>query len=237
LADYDLLLQALRNFASAMGMSYDIIEMSYQLGDRVTEALEVVGVGVSVADRDGNLKFVTASNEQIVALGEFQEKNQVGPCVAAFANQEPVIVEDIEEADYWPGYKEIATELGLRAAVGYPLSYNGARLGALNVYAAEPRKWKDDDIDVLGVFADMATAYLVRTAELAESRELANQLHGALDSRVLIEQAKGVLANEHGISVDEAFGRLRRHSQNRNMKLVEVCRQVVNDGLRIPEAK
>lgn len=237
MADYDLLVQALRNFASAMGKSYDIIEMSYQLGDRVTEALEVVGVGVSVADTDGNLKFVTASNEQIVALEEFQERHQVGPCVAAFISQEPVIVEDIEEADHWPGYKEVATELGLGAAIGYPLSHNGARLGALNVYAAEPRKWKDDDIDVLGVFADMATAYLIRTAELAESRELANQLHGALDSRVLIEQAKGVLANEHGISVDEAFGRLRCQSQDRNMKLTEVCRQVVNEGLRIPESK
>ena len=234
MASNALLLQALRSFARVMGRSYDINEMSYQLGERVTEALGVEGTGVSVADKAGNLKFVAATSEPIVVIEEIQERIQEGPCVSAFRNQKPVVVGNIDDVDEWPAYKETATRLGLGAVVGLPLSYDGIRLGALNIYATEPREWTDDDLDILTVFADMATAYLVRGSQLAESRELANQLQSALDSRVLIEQAKGVLANEYGTTVDDAFERLRRHSQNHNTKLIDVCRAVVEQGMKIP---
>lgn len=235
MADHALLLQALRNFASVMGRSYDINAMSIQLGERVTEALGALGAGVSVAGTDGRLKFVTATSEKIVGIEEIQEKAQEGPCVVAFQSQQPVAVPDIQQAIEWPEYRETALELGLKAAVGYPLSYQDTRLGALDIYADERRQWSEDDLDVLGVFADMATAFLVRNAELAESRDMARQLEGALDSRVLIEQAKGVLANEYGITVDAAFDRLRRYSQDQNIKLTDVCAAVVDRGLRIPE--
>jgi GAF domain-containing protein len=234
LADYDLLMQALRSFASDMGRSYDIIEMFYKLGERVTEALGVAGAGVSVGDASGELKFVTATSERMVLMEQVQQRYQEGPCVSAFRTQQPVVINQIDAVSDWRDYGEVARQLQLTAVVGYPLIHEELRLGALNVYA-ESRQWSNDDLDVLGVFADMATAYLVRTAELAETRELAKQLQGALDSRVLIEQAKGVLANEHGIEVEDAFRRIRRHSQNHNVKLLEVCRQVVNHGLKIPD--
>jgi GAF domain-containing protein len=233
LADHALLLQALRRFAVVMGGSYDINEMSIQLGERLTEALGAAGAGVSVADEKGRLKFVTATSEQIVAIEEVQERLQRGPCVSAFESQEPVALGDIGGTARWPDYRDAALRLGLNAVVGYPLSYEGHRLGALNLYSADRRQWTDDDLDVIGVFADMSTAYLVRDAELAETRDLARQLQGALESRVMIEQAKGVLANEHGITVDEAFERLRRYSQDKNIKLYEVCVAVVEDDLRI----
>ena len=235
MADHALLLQALRSFARVMGGSYDINEMSFHLGELVTEALGVEGTGLSVADKAGDLKFVAATNQQIVAVEEIQERTQEGPCVTAFRSQEPVLIANIDDFEEWPAYKETATNLGLGAVVGLPLSYDSVRLGALNIYAAEPREWTDDDLDILTVFADMATAYLVRSSQLAESRELANQLQAALDSRVLIEQAKGILANEYRITVDDAFERLRRHSQNHNTKLIEVCRAVVERGMKIPE--
>ena len=87
---------------------------------------------------------------------------------------------------------------------------------------------------MIGVFADMATAYLLRASELFEARQLAGQLQAALDSRVVIEQAKGIIASEYGVSVDEAFEMLREHSRLTNVKLGEVCRAVVHMGLRIP---
>lgn len=235
MADHALLLQTLRSFASVMGRSYDMNEMSIQLGERVTEALSAAGSGVSVADEDGQLKFISATSEQIIGIEEVQEKAQEGPCVSAFQSQRPVALADIEQTVDWPDYRETAMRLGLRAVVGYPLSYESTRLGALDIYADDRRQWSQDDLDVLGVFADMATAYLVRNAELAESKDLTRQLQGALDSRVMIEQAKGVLANEYGITVDAAFERLRRHSQNNNIKLTEVSMAVVEQGLKIPE--
>jgi GAF domain-containing protein len=236
MASQDLLLQTLRSFAAVMGRSYEITEMSYELCFRLTDVLGATGAGVSVTDSDGDLKFVTATDEVMVQIEEAQEKSQQGPCVAAFTSQQPVAISNLAEADKWPAYTTVAQQLGLNAVVGYPLSNNGHRLGALNLYNAEPREWSEDDLDVIGVFADMATAYLVRVSELAESRQLADQLQSALDSRVIIEQAKGILSGDHRISVDEAFERLRQHSQNNNLKLVEVCNAVVNMGLRLPEA-
>ncbi len=171
MADHALLLQALRNFATAMGRSYDINEMSIRLSERVTEALGVEGAGVSVADQDGRLKFVTATSEKILGIEQVQEEFQQGPCVIAFKTQKPVALDSIENAAEWSAYKDAARRLGLKAVVGFPLGYENTRLGALNIYAAEERQWSDDDMDVLGVFADMATAYLVRDTELAESRD------------------------------------------------------------------
>lgn len=237
MADQDLLLQALRSFAVSMGTSYDVTEMSYQLCDRVTDALSASGAGVSVVDGDNELRFVTATDEVTVQMEEAQEKGQEGPCVTAFLNHQAVTVGDIRTARDWPGYAAVAQNLGLQAVVGYPLSHNDRIVGALNLYDSKPREWTDDDLDVIGVFADMATAYLVRASELAESRRLTAQLQQALDSRVVVEQAKGILAGELGITVDEAFHNLRRHSRENNLKLADLCHAVVNLGLRIPDSR
>ena len=233
MADHALLLQALRSFAVTMGGSYDMTEMCYELSDRTADAVGADGAGVSVVDASGYLKFVTASNDLIVQMEEVQEKAQEGPCVIAFESQEPVTIADLGQVDRWADYSEVAERLGINAVVGFPLSYNDHRLGAMNVYSLEPRRWTDDDLDVLAVFADMATAYLVRTSELAEARQLSEQLQGALDSRVIVEQAKGILAGELGISVDEAFDRLRSHSRSNNRRLTDVAHEVVHEAFRI----
>lgn len=232
--DHALLLQALKSFAVVMGGNYDINEMSFQLALRVTEALDVAGAGVSVADRTGQLKCVSASSRQIVEMEAVQEGAQEGPCIKAFLSQRPVLVDDIAALDRWPDYRAAAGRLGLGAVVGYPLSYDGIWFGALNLYAATPRTWPEEDIDTIKVFADMATAYLIRNSRLAEAEVVMGQLQSALDSRVIIEQAKGVLANEHGITTDRAFAAIRRFSQNNNIQLSEVARSVVDDGLKVP---
>ncbi len=235
MADQLLLLQYLRSFAAAMGDSYDITEVSYELSDQVTNALEVTGAGVSVADDEGKLRFVTATSQPIVEVEKAQEEGQEGPCYEAFTTQRPVVVSDLKGSE-WTGYATTAAQQGLRAVIGYPLSRRKVRLGAINVYDDGPRDWTDEDLDVVGVFADMATAYLVRVTELAETAELAVQLQGALDSRIVIEQAKGILANEYGIGVDEAFKLLRHHSRSQNIKLAQIADAVVNLGLRLPNS-
>jgi GAF domain-containing protein len=234
MANQDLLLQALKSFAVAMGGSYDINEMAYELSFRVAEALGVAGAGVSIADAGGELKFVTATDERIVKIEQAQEQAQEGPCVTAYLTQQPVAISDIQDVQDWAAYATTAEQLDLQAVVGYPMSYDSERLGALNIYHDQRRDWADEDLDIIGVFANMATAYLVRVTELAESRQLAKQLQEALDSRVVIEQAKGILAAEYQITVDEAFQRLRQHSQDNNLKLTEVCNAVVNMKLRFP---
>jgi GAF domain-containing protein len=236
LADQALLLQALRSFATTMKRSYDVTEVCYELCDRTVDVLSATGAGVSVADESEVLRFVTATDERIVAIEEIQESSQTGPCVMAYQSGQPVAISDIERhLPQFPVYRARATELQLRSVVGFPLVNNGRGVGALNLYNENPREWTEDDLDVLGVLADMATAFLVRVSAMLEARQLADQLQVALDSRVVIEQAKGILAGEHGISVDEAFTRLRNQSRRTNVKLTDLCRAVVDMGLRIPD--
>lgn len=234
LAKSDLLLKALRSFAAAMSGSYDISDVCYGLGKSVMEVLGASGAGVSVVDRQGDLKFITATSQPIIEIEQAQEGAQQGPCVTAFQTQKAMAIPDIADRPEWPVYTDTADRVGLRAVVGFPLSYGGERLGAINVYNAEPRVWDDDDLDVLGVFADMATAYLARTSKLAEARQLADQLQRALDSRVIVEQAKGIVANQHDVTVDEAFEMLRTHSRSNRIRLSQLADAVVNMGLRLP---
>lgn len=232
-----LLLRALRTFAVAMRSSYDISEVCYRLSVSVTEVLNASGSGVAVVDSAGSLRFAAATSQPIVEMERAQEDVQQGPCVEAFRTQEPVAVSKIASRHEWPAYTEAANRLGLHAVVGYPLSYGTESVGALNVYDSAPREWTAEDLDVIAIFADMAIAYLARMSELDEARRLADQLQRALDSRVIIEQAKGIVANQHDATVDMAFEMIRAHSRNTGMRLTQVAHAVVNSGLQVAPAK
>ena len=236
MGDLNLLLHALRSFAVKMGRSHDVTEMCYELCDRTVDVLSATGAGVSVVDELGGLRFVTATDERIVAIEEIQESSQTGPCVTAYQTLQPVPVSNIGDHPEWPVYSTRAEQLQLHAVVGFPLVNDGRGLGALNVYNGDPREWTDDDLDVLGVLADMATAFLVQASAMLEARHLVDQLQEALDSRVVIEQAKGILVGEHGITLDAAFSRLRNQSRSTNVKLTDLCTAVVTMGLHIPLA-
>jgi GAF domain-containing protein len=233
----ELFMAALRDFVATMGRGYDLTEMCYQLCDRVTHVVSAAGAGVAVTDDGGSLRFVTGTSDRVVRIEAVQDHLQTGPCVTAAATQEPVVVGDIATVSEWGKYREAATGLGFRAVVGFPLSLGSERIGALNVYNDEPRQWTNEVLTAIGVFADMATAYLVRESQLQEATILAAQLQTALDSRVVIEQAKGMVATQLGVSVDRAFEILRDHARTHHLKLRAVAEAVVATGLRVPDPK
>lgn len=138
--DQDLLLQALRSFAVTMGGDYDLTEMSYQLFERTVEVLSATGAWVSVSDDHGDLRFVVATSDTIVQMEHAQEDAHEGPCILAFDSQQPVAISNLDEMHKWPAYCRVAEQLGLNAVVGHPLSVQGDRLGALNVYNADVRE-------------------------------------------------------------------------------------------------
>lgn len=234
MAGQNPLLQALRSFAHEMSGSYDLAETATELSESIAKVLAVTGAGVSVLDEAGNLRFIAASSEQITEIERVQEETQDGPCVEANRNNKAVMVADVGTDDRWPEYSKSAREHGFKSVLGYPLTYNDLPIGSIDVYNAESKDWDDDDLDVLEVLADMATAYLVRLSELVESKKLSGHLQHALDSRIVIEQAKGRLAERHGISVGEAFELLRSHSRSNNIKLADLSDAVVNRGLTLP---
>ena len=135
------------------------------------------------------------------------------------------------EAGRWPAYCAKALELGVVAVAGIPL--RGAHVkGSLNLYDRAPRLWHLDDLDVACVLADMAAGYVVHASKLNEQRCVNEQLRRALESRIIIEQAKGIVAAHRDLSVDQAFKVLRKHANDHNASLRHTAEAVVRLGLR-----
>jgi GAF domain-containing protein len=226
------LLEVMTDFTRRLVHDYTITDVLHDLVDEATNLLGVAGAGISLA-RDDQLVFATAAGEPVSTLERVQEQAQAGPCVEAHRSGQPVLVADLRlHADRWPALAGAAGELGLVAVAGVPMHLNGSRLGALNLYHDHPHDWTDDDVGIAQLLAHMGTAYVANAARLDQARHTAEQLQEALDSRVIIEQAKGILAGERNISVDEAFATLRSHSRNNNVSLRAVADAVVNLRLR-----
>ena len=231
--DEELLTSVLSEFAHTLASRFEVSDVLYRLVDHVIEILGVDGVGVSVVDDDGNLRPVTVPNELTRKLESVEEAHQQGPCIDAFHQGEVVVVEQLEDqAHTWPNWCEAASELGVHAVLGIPLRVHEESLGAMNIYSLEPRQWRDGEIRVARVLCDMAASYLANASALDQAQRTAEQLQEALESRIVIEQAKGVLAAEQRITVDEAFVVLRTHSRHHGVSLRAVANAVVTLGLR-----
>ncbi len=227
------LLAVLRQFASRMAESFDVNDVLYELCDHAITVLGATGAGVSVVNSSGELRFVTATSQLVVEMERVQEDHQQGPCVEAFRSGHTRVVARAADLDEWPTYRDTAKQLGLISVAGVPLALNGQSVGALSVYAAEERNWSEEMLESAQVLADIATSYVLRAGELAQAHQLNEQLQGALDTRVIIEQAKGMLARDHDLSVDDAFELLRSHSRANNLPLREAARAVVSGELAI----
>jgi GAF domain-containing protein len=231
--DTQELLGLLRRFASTMSNSFEVNHMLDELGELAVTILDADGAGVSVVGDDGKLRFVTATDRSLVELEMVQETEQEGPCVEAFRRNEPVLVSNIAAEPRWERYRQAARHSNFNAVVGMPLVVADHRLGSLNLYQRQTRNWSDDDVQAVRTLADIATAYIVRAGELAEARTVADQLQRALDSRVVIEQAKGIISNRHRISVGEAFDVLRNHARRQRLPLRDVATRVVAGELDV----
>jgi GAF domain-containing protein len=230
--DEELLTRVLSEFAHTLANRSEVGEVLLRLAEHVTEILHVAGVGVSVVDLEGRLRRVTSINELTDNLEAVEEEHQEGPCVDAFRRGEVVQVADLAGLGRWPAWSTEAARLGVRAVAGIPLRTRDQSLGAMNLYSTEVRNWRQAEIRAARVLADMAASYVVNASDLAASQRTAEQLQRALETRIVVEQAKGILAGEQRISVDEAFSLLRDHSRRHGASLREVAKAVVDLGLR-----
>jgi GAF domain-containing protein len=230
--DQELFVLALSDFAHTLVGDFAAIDVLHDLSMRVTEVFGVSGAGVSLAD-NGSIRFVTAIDELTTAIERLQENHQEGPCVEAHRTGHAVVVGDLRQnPERWPKLGPKAVELGVVSVVGIPMHLNGTRLGALNIYDTAPRDWTPRDVAAAQVLANMATGFVAHASELERERRTSEQLGEALQSRIVIEQAKGMLAAERKITVDEAFVILREHARANNASLHAVAEAIVTLGLR-----
>jgi GAF domain-containing protein len=226
------LLQVLTRFARTLADGYDVAEVLYDLSDSVVSVLGAKGAGVSLAGADGRLAFVTATSDVIAQVERVQQDSQAGPCHVAFMTNELVVVEDISTHDEWPTLRDAALGSGLSSVLGVPLRVQARSIGSLNVYDIGSRVWSPDELAAATVLADIAASYVAHASELDTAKRINEQLQTALDSRVLIEQAKGILAGERKISVDDALDILRNHARSNQASLRAIAEAVVNLGMR-----
>ncbi|CAN5390637.1 GAF and ANTAR domain-containing protein [soil metagenome] len=232
MVDQARLTQELTDYARMLVAGYPVTDALHDLVDAATAILETHGAGVTL-DSGDRLMFATALPEDISIVEEVQVREQAGPCIEAFRSGQPVLITDIAaEQPPWPALVAAAESAGVVAVAAFPLHLDGMRLGAFDLYDTKPRTWTPDEVRAAEALAALTTAYLAISSRLDRAREMAEQLQRALTSRVIIEQAKGVLAGELEISVDQAFAMLRAHARTNQAPLREVARAVVDLGLR-----
>jgi GAF domain-containing protein len=232
--DQSLFIQTLSRFAVVLPARYDLEAALTELTESLTAVLALSGSGVTMADEAGRLRFVTAVSQASGELERNQEEQQAGPCRDAYDAGEVVRVRDVrEEAARWPEFSATAKSLGVAGVAGIPMRLADQIIGALNLYSPEPREWSDEDIAVAGVLADVATSYVVNASKLRQQEQLSEQLQEALESRVIIEQAKGITAQQNAVTVDDAYQLMRRHARNNNASLRVVAEAIVAVGLQV----
>ena len=229
----DKLTDVLKTFARTMVNEYAIDEMLDTLCKEINAVLDVDGAGVMLEDEQGALRFVAASDDLIRSIEALQIELGDGPCLRAYQTGKQVLVSDLGADEQFPQFAPRALAAGMRAVHSFPLLANDEAVGALNVYATRPSNLDEPGSEAGQLLADIATTYILNARTLAESHKLSDQLQRALDSRVVIEQAKGKLSEQLGVPVTEAFEVMRRHARSNGRKLHDVAVEVVDGTLQL----
>jgi GAF domain-containing protein len=209
---------------------FDLVDFLHHVATSAAEVTASSAVGLMLDDHEGNLRFMAASSEDARLLELFQLQNSEGPCLEAHRTGEEV--PDIMIADAtrrWPVFAPRAAELGLRFAHCFPLRLRDHVIGAMNTFRTEARPMSPEERRVARALADLATIGLMQERALTRAEELTEQLQFALNSRIVIEQAKGAVARTLDIGVDEAFVVLREFTRGHRRRLTDVAREVVED--------
>ncbi len=211
---------------------FDIIDSLTALTARCVELLDTAACGILLADAEGHLRLIAASSEQARLLELFQLQNDEGPCLEAFATGHPVVETDLRSAlERWPRFTPYAVGAGYDSVYAMPLRLRGNVIGALNLFRSDSGPLADGDIDLAQALADLASITILQAAAATQAQLRDEQLQYALDSRIIIEQAKGMLAEHAHIDMPTAFERIRTLARNTNTKLTELATQIVDGQL------
>lgn len=226
------LVETFVTLADTLVDDFDLVEFLSMLTARVVEHSMATEAGILLADESGDLQVMAASKERTRLLELFQIQNAQGPCQECFSTGEPVEVPDLElERGRWPQFAPKAVTVGFRSVLAVPMRLRGEVLGAMNLFSASPGEVDPADRTLVQALADIATIGLLQRRTVLTAQIHLGQVQHALHSRIVIEQAKGIVAQQADVSMDEAFEGLRSHARNHNSRLHDVCLAVVEGGL------
>lgn len=207
---------------------FDVVELLHRLTSACVALLGVSAAGLLLDDQRGNLAVVASSSEETRLLEVFQLQNAQGPCLDCVRTGVAVTSGDLAaDAARWPVFVPAALDAGFHSVAALPLRLRDQTIGGLGLFDSRMQFVPPEDQRLGQALADVATIGIQQHRSAHRNSVLAEQLQHALNSRVLVEQAKGVLAERHALSMDAAFETLRRHSRNHNQKLTEVAASIV----------
>jgi transcriptional regulator with GAF, ATPase, and Fis domain len=215
---------------------FDVVDFLYQVTVRCAEVLGVSAAGVLLTDQRGALRVVAASTEQTRLLELLQIQTDQGPCPECFHTGRPVAVADLSAAtaaSRWPRFVAEARKAGFASVHALPMRLRTDIIGALNLFGTRADALDEDTIQLGQALADVATIGLIQARAIRQRETLAEQLQTALNSRVVIEQAKGVIAERRRLDMDQSFALLRRTARTNNRQLSELARAVVDGSERL----
>ncbi|WP_193605535.1 GAF and ANTAR domain-containing protein [Nocardioides dongkuii] len=207
---------------------FDLLDFLDTLTHRAATVSGAAAVGLVLSDRPGRVRFMASSNESGKMLELLQIQNEEGPCRDCLTSGEPVVNADLAHAaDRWPTFAPRAIHAGFQSVHAFPMRLRTQVIGALNLFGTEDSRFEPEEIRVVQALADIATIAILQERNLAHAEILTEQLQGALNSRVVIEQAKGALAQADHISPSEAFDLLRSRARSSRRRLVDVANDVL----------
>jgi GAF domain-containing protein len=218
---------ALATLADALVTDFDFIDLAHSLARSTVATLGAAAAGVMVVDRHGELQVVAASDEDTYVLEVFELQRQQGPCFDSWVSGQAISASDLSAQGNWPDFSRHAFALGYASACAVPLHFRGHQLGALNVFWSAPHEVTPTDLQSAQSLANLATIGLAQQAAPVDLRTLAEEVESAIHGRIAIEQAKGMLAVQAGISVEAAYALMSNYAKSQKSFVRTVAREVV----------
>ena len=214
--------------ADTLVTEFDVVDLLHWLVEQCTEILDTQAGGLMLADPTGQLQLVASTSEEAELVEIIQLAAGEGPCLDCFRTGTPVTVGNIEvDGGPWPTFSAEALKFGFRSIHATPLRLRGQIIGTMNLFSRHVGALVSEDIAVAQALADVATIGILQERHIRSANVVAEQLQRALDSRILIEQAKGVLAATMNTTMNDAFAIMRTYARDRNLPLRQVADDVI----------
>jgi GAF domain-containing protein len=227
-----ILAGTLVQLADSLVADFDVVDLLTVLVDRSVEVLSVDAAGLMLAAPDGELRVMASSSETMRVLELFEVQSREGPCLDCYHSGESVINQDLSASHgRWPRFTTEALAAGFQSVHALPMRLRGAVIGALNLFSIQPGELDEADVVAGQALADVATIAILHHRAAAEAQILNEQLNYALNSRIVIEQAKGMIGERLGLNMEAAFAVLRNHARNHNLRLVDLAHEVIDGSL------
>lgn len=218
--------------ADTLVAEFDVVDLLSLVADRCVEVLEADAAGIILAAPHGDLRVIASSNETMRMLELFELQAEEGPCLDCYRSGNPIINQDLEVATArWPRFAPVALKSGFRSVHALPMRLRGTIIGALNLFNASADEMQDANLEAAQALADIATIAILQHRAASEAQVLNNQLGQALNSRIVIEQSKGMIAQQLGLQMDQAFETLRNHARNHNLRLADLASDIIEGKL------